>query len=166
MRIICVEPESCPTMTKGPHTYDFGDVAGLTPLLSMYTLGHTFIPPRIHAGGLRYHGMAPIISHLNKLGLIEAKAVHQIPTFQAAITFARSEGIVPAPEPAHAIKIVIDEALACKQSGEAKTILLALSGHGHFDLAAYESYLSGKLEDYEYPKELVDEALVHIPQVR
>jgi tryptophan synthase beta chain len=165
LSIICVEPEACPSVTKGPYAWDFGDVAGMAPIAKMYTLGHTFVPPRIHAGGLRYHGMAPIVSHLNKLGIIETRAEHQVPVFKAAVQFARTEGIIPAPEPAHAIKVVIDEALKCKESGEARTILLALSGHGHFDLAAYDEYLSGKLEDYEYPKELVEEALKLLPEV-
>ncbi len=166
LSIICVEPEACPTVTKGPYTWDFGDVAGMAPIAKMYTLGHTFVPPRIHAGGLRYHGMAPIVSHLNKLGIIETRAEHQVPVFKSAVMFARAEGILPAPEPAHAIKAVVDEALKCKESGEAKTILLALSGHGHFDLGAYDEYLSGKLEDYEYPKELVEEALKQLPEVK
>lgn len=165
LRIICVEPEACPSVTKGPYTWDYGDVAGLAPIARMYTLGHTFVPPKIHAGGLRYHGMAPIICHLHSLGIVEAKAEHQIATFRSAVQFARAEGIVPAPEPAHAIRVVIDEALKCKESGEAKTILLALSGHGHFDLAAYDEYFSGRLEDYEYPKEKVEEALAQLPQV-
>ncbi len=166
LSIICVEPEACPTVTKGPYTWDYGDVAGMAPIAKMYTLGHTFVPPRIHAGGLRYHGMAPLVSHLNKLGIIETRAEHQIPIFKSAVMFARAEGILPAPEPAHAIKAVIDEALKCKESGEAKTILLALSGHGHFDLGAYDEYLSGKLKDYEYPKELVEEALKQLPEVK
>ena len=165
LRIINVEPASCPTMTKGPYTWDYGDVAGMAPIIKMYTLGHTFVPPPVHAGGLRYHGMAPIICHLHKLGLVEAQAVNQLATFEAGITFARTEGIVSAPEPNHAIKVVIDEALKCKESGESKTILLAHSGHGHFDMAAYEAYLSGKLVDYEYPEEKVKEALAHLPEV-
>jgi tryptophan synthase beta chain len=165
LRIICVEPQACPTMTKGPYAWDYGDVAGLTPLLQMYTLGHTFVPPRIHAGGLRYHGMAPIICHLYHLGLIDCQAEYQIPVFRSAVQFARAEGIISAPEPAHAIKVVIDEALKCRESGEAKTILLAHSGHGHFDLGAYEEYFLGKLEDYEYPKEKVEEALAQLPKV-
>jgi len=165
LRIINVEPASCPTMTKGPYTWDYGDVAGLAPIILMNTLGHTFVPPPVHAGGLRYHGMAPIICHLHKLGLVEARAEHQLATFEAGVTFARTEGIVSAPEPNHAIKVVIDEALKCKESGESKTILLAHSGHGHFDMAAYDAYLSGKLEDYEYPEEKVKEALAHLPEV-
>jgi tryptophan synthase beta chain len=165
IRLIAVEPEACPTLTKGPYTYDFGDTAGTTPLLKMYTLGHTFVPPGIHAGGLRYHGMAPLLCHLYKLKLIEVRAEHQVPVFQSAVTFARTEGIIPAPEPAHAIKVAIDEALECRKSGKSKTILIALSGHGHFDLAAYDEYLSGKLQDYEYPMEKVKEALASIPKV-
>ena len=165
LRIINVEPEACPTVTKGPYAYDFGDEAMLTPLVKMYTLGHSFVPPPVHAGGLRYHGMAPIICHLHKLGLVEARAEYQVPVFNAAVQFARAEGHIPAPEPAHAIKVVIDEAVRCKESGEKKTILLALSGHGHFDLAAYDEFLSGKLQDYEYPKEKVEEALAQLPKV-
>ncbi len=165
IQIIAVEPEACPSVTKGPYTWDYGDVAGLAPIAKMHTLGHTFIPPPVHAGGLRYHGMAPIVSHLNVLGLIEARAVNQTAVFQSAIQFARAEGIIPAPEPAHAIKVVIDEALKCKESGEKKTILLALSGHGHFDLGAYELFIAGKLQDYGYPKEKVEEALTKLPKV-
>jgi len=165
LRIICVEPEACPSLTRGLYRYDFGDTARLTPLLKMYTLGHSFIPPRIHAGGLRYHGMAPIICHLYSLGLVEAVAVHQNPVFEAAVLFARTEGIPPAPEPSHAVRVVIDEALRCRETGERKTILLALSGHGHFDLAAYDEYLSGRLPDYAYPRERVEEALAQLPQV-
>ena len=165
LRIINVEPTSCPTLTKGLYAYDFGDVAGMTPLLKMHTLGHEFIPPAVHAGGLRYHGMAPIICHLHKLGLVEARAVPQVATFEAGVTFARTEGIISAPETNHAIRATIDEALKCKESGESKTILLAHSGHGHFDMAAYESYLSDKLADYEYPEEKVKEALASLPTV-
>ena len=165
LRIINVEPTSCPTLTKGLYAYDFGDAAGMTPLLKMHTLGHAFIPPAVHAGGLRYHGMAPIICHLHKLGLVEARAVPQVATFEAGVTFARTEGIISAPETNHAIRATIDEALKCKESGESKTILLAHSGHGHFDMAAYESYLSGKLTDYEYPEEKVKKALASLPEV-
>jgi len=165
LRIINVEPTACPSMTKGPYTWDYGDIAGMAPIVKMNTLGHTFVPPKIHAGGLRYHGMAPIICHLHQLGLVEARAVHQVAAFEAGVQFARAEGIVSAPEPNHAIKVVIDEALACKESGESKTILLAHSGHGHFDLAAYDEYLSGKLEDYEYPEEMVKKALAQLPEV-
>ncbi len=165
LRIICVEPMAAPSLTKGPYAYDFGDVAGLAPILKMYTLGHTFIPSPIHAGGLRYHGMAPIICHLYKLGLVEARAEHQVATFEAGVKFARTEGIITAPEPCHNVKVAIDEALRCREAGEAKIILIAHSGHGHFDLAAYDEYLSGRLEDYEYPEEKVKEALTHLPEV-
>ena len=165
LRIINVEPASCPTLTKGPYAYDFGDQAGLTPLMKMFTLGHNFMPPPIHAGGLRYHGMAPIICHLLNLGLVEARAEHQLGTFKAGITFARSEGIISAPETMHAIRATIDEAIKCKESGEAKTILLAHSGHGHVDMAAYEAYLSGKLSDYEHPAAEIKESLAQLPKV-
>lgn len=165
LQIVAVEPEACPTVTKGPYAWDYGDVAGMAPIALMYTLGHTFEPPPVHAGGLRYHGMAPIICHLVKLGFMEARAVKQVATFEAAVKFARTEGIIPAPEPSHAIKVVIDEALKCKAEGQRKDILLALSGHGHFDLGAYEKYLTGQLEDYEYPEEKVKEALKHLPKV-
>jgi len=165
MRIICVESQAAPSLTKGPYAYDFGDEAGLTPLLKMYTLGHSFVPSPIHAGGLRYHGMAPIICHLYNLGLVEARAEHQLATFKAGVTFARTEGIITAPEPCHDLKVAIDEALKCKESGESKTILIAHSGHGHFDLAAYDEYLSGRMQDYKYPEEKVKEALAQLPQV-
>ena len=166
MRVICAEPESCPTLTKGPYAWDFGDEAGLAPILKMYTLGHSFVPPPVHAGGLRYHGMAPVICHLHKLGLVEATAVPQMAAFEAGITFARTEGIISAPETNHAIRVTIEEALKCRESGEAKTILLAHSGHGNFDMAAYDQYLSGKLQDYKYPEEKVKEALTHLPEVK
>lgn len=165
LRIINVEPESCPTLTKGLYAYDFGDVAGVAPIVKMFTLGHDFIPPPVHAGGLRYHGMAPIVCHLHKLGFVEAQAVPQLATFEAGITFARTEGIISAPETNHAIRVTIDEALKCKESGESKVILLAHSGHGHFDMAAYDDYLSGKLTDYAYPEEKVKEALAHLPEI-
>ena len=165
LRIINVEPMAAPTVTKGLYTYDFGDSARLTPLLKMHTLGHDFIPPPIHAGGLRYHGMAPIICHLHRLGLVEARAEHQIATFEAGVKFARAEGIISAPETNHCIKVAIDEALKCRESGESKTILIAHSGHGHVDMAAYDAYFSGKLKDYEYPEEKVKEALAHLPKV-
>ncbi len=165
LRIICVEPESCPTLTKGLYAYDFGDVAGIAPIVKMYTLGHTFMPPPVHAGGLRYHGMAPIVCHLHKLGFVEAKAVPQLATFEAGVTFARTEGIISAPETNHAIRVTIDEALKCKQEGKSKVILLAHSGHGHFDMGAYESYLSGKLQDFAYPEEMVKQALKSLPEV-
>ena len=165
VRVVAVEPTSCPTLTKGQMRYDFGDTVGLTPLLMMYTLGHDFVPPGIHAGGLRYHGDAPLICQLYKDGLIEAEAHGQRAVFEAALTFARSEGIIPAPESAHAIKGVIDEALRCKEAKEKKTIFFNLSGHGIFDLGAYDAYLSGKLEDYAYPEEKIKEALARLPAV-
>jgi tryptophan synthase beta chain len=165
LRIICVEPQSCPTVTKGLYAYDFGDLVGMTPLLKMYTLGHTFVPPPIHAGGLRYHGMAPIICHLHKLGLIEAQAVPQTKVFEAGVQFARTEGIITGPEPCHDLRVAIDEALKCKKEGKSKTILIAHSGHGHFDLAAYDAYLSGKLQDYAYPEEEVRKAQAELPKV-
>jgi tryptophan synthase beta chain len=165
LRIICVEPESCPTVTKGLYAYDYGDVAGLAPIAKMFTLGHGFIPPPVHAGGLRYHGMAPIICHLHRLGFVEARAVPQITTFEAGVTFARTEGIISAPETNHAIRVTIDEALKCKEEGKSKVILLAHSGHGHFDMAAYEAYLSGKLTDYAYPEDMVKAALKELPEV-
>ena len=165
LRIICAEPQSCPSLTRGVCAYDFGDTAGMTPLFKMHTLGHTFMPPPVHAGGLRYHGMAPIISHLYNLGIVEAKAVPQVATFEAGVKFARTEGFISAPETNHAIRVAIDEALKCKESGEAKTILIAHSGHGHFDMAAYEQYLTGQLSDYEYPEAMVKEALAHLPKV-
>jgi len=165
LRIINVEPDSCPTLTKGLYAYDFGDVAGMAPIAKMFTLGHGFMPPPVHAGGLRYHGMAPLICHLHKLGFVEARSVPQLATFEAGIQFARTEGIISAPETNHAIRAVIDEALKCKESGEKKVILFNHSGHGHFDMAAYEAYLSGKLQDYAYPEDLVKEALKSLPEV-
>jgi len=165
LRIVCVEPESCPTMTRGLYAYDYGDTAGMAPIAKMHTLGHTFIPPPIHAGGLRYHGMAPIICKLYDLGLVEAVAVHQIAVFEAAIKFARTEGIISGPEPSHNLKVAIDEALKCKESGEAKTILIAHSGHGHFDLAAYDAYLSGKLQDFAWPEEEIKKAQAELPEI-
>jgi len=165
LRCIAVEPMACPSLTKGHYEFDYGDVAGMAPIAKMCTLGHDFMPPPVHAGGLRYHGMSPLISKLYKLGLIEAKAVFQIPTFDAGVQFARTEGILPAPESCHAIRVAIDEALECKKKGQSKVILFNLSGHGHFDLAAYDEYLSGKLADYEYPDEKVQEALKTLPKV-
>ncbi len=165
LRIINVEPESCPTLTKGLYAYDLGDVAGMAPIAKMFTLGHGFMPPPVHAGGLRYHGMSPLISHLHKLGFVEAVAVPQLATFEAGITFARTEGIISAPETCHAIRATIDEALKCKATGEKKVILFNHSGHGHFDMAAYEQYLTGKLQDYAYPEDLVKKALKDLPEV-
>jgi tryptophan synthase beta chain len=161
-RIVAVEPSACPTLTKGRFTYDFGDTAKLTPLIKMFTLGHDFMPPGIHAGGLRYHGASPLISHLLQHGYIEAKAYTQTPVFEAAIQFARTEGILPAPESSHAIRAAIDEALAAREEGRARVILFNLSGHGHFDLSAYENYLGGKLQDYEYPSAEIERALAAI----
>ena len=165
VQFIAVEPEACPSITRGTFTYDFGDTAQMTPLIKMYTLGHTFVPPPIHSGGLRYHGMSPLISHLCDEGIIEARAVYQQAIFEAATLFARTEGILPAPEPTHAIKVTIEEALNCKESGESKVILFNLCGHGHFDMAAYDAYLSGKLEDYAYPQAEVEKALAGLPQI-
>lgn len=164
-QIIAVEPESCPSLTKGLYAYDYGDVAGLTPLLKMFTLGSHFMPPPVHAGGLRYHGMSPLVTHLLKLGLIEARSVPQIATFEAGIQFARSEGYISAPETNHAIRAGIDEAIKCRESGESKTILIGHSGHGHVDMASYDAYLSGKLADYAYPDDKVQEALHQLPKV-
>ncbi len=164
-RFVAVEPMASPSLTKGRYVYDFGDTMQMTPMMKMYTLGHSFIPAPIHAGGLRYHGMAPIVCHLYDLNLIEAVAVHQIAVFDAAVTFARTEGIVPAPESAHAIRGAIDEALKCKENGEKKVIVFNLSGHGHFDMGAYDAYFSGQLKDYEYPSEAVEKALSQLPQI-
>jgi len=158
-RIVAVEPTACPSLTRGSFAYDFGDIAKLTPLVKMYTLGHDFVPPGIHAGGLRYHGASPLISHLVHLGEIDGKAYTQLPVFDAAVQFARTEGILPAPESSHAIRAAVDEALEAKRDGRSKVILFCLSGHGHFDLAAYENYLSGKLQDYEYQPRNIDAAL-------
>jgi len=165
VRIIAVEPSACPSLTRGRYAYDFGDTGHLTPLVKMHTLGSTFIPPPFHAGGLRYHGMAPLVSHLKELGLIEARAVRQNACFEAAVTFARAEGIVPAPESTHAIRIAIDEALRCKGEGSARTILFNLSGHGHFDMQAYTDYFAGKLEDRDYDEAALKAALASLPQV-
>ncbi len=165
VRIVAVEPSACPTLTRGEFRYDFGDTVGMTPLLKMHTLGHSFMPPGFHAGGLRYHGSAPIVSALLDQGLIEAISVNQLPTFEAAIAFARSEGIVPAPESAHAIRAAIDEALAARDAGEEKTILFGLSGNGNLDLAAYQNYLSGNLVDYVNPQAEIDASLAELPTV-
>jgi tryptophan synthase beta chain len=164
-RIIAVEPEAAPSLTRGVYAYDFGDTAKMAPVAKMFTLGHDFMPEPIHAGGLRYHGMSPLVSLLKEHGYIEARSVHQRATFEAGVLFARAEGILPAPEPTHAIRVAIDEALAAKEAGEAKVILFNLCGHGHFDLSAYERYLSGSLEDYEYPRERVEAALARLPRV-
>jgi tryptophan synthase beta chain len=159
VRVVAVEPEACPTLTRGLYLYDFGDTAATTPLLKMYTLGHGFVPPAIHAGGLRYHGDAPLVCLLYDHKLIEAVAYGQRTVFDAAVQFARTEGILPAPESAHAIRNAIDEALICKRDGTSRVILFNLSGHGHFDLAAYDAYLTGRLEDYAYPEAQVKEAM-------
>ncbi len=164
-RFIAVEPESCPSLTRGEYRYDFGDTAATTPLMKMHTLGHTFVPPGIHAGGLRYHAMAPLICQLHDLGAIEARAYHQTAVFDAAVQFARAEGIIPAPESAHAIRSAIDEALAAKEAGESKVVLFNLSGHGHFDLGAYDQYFAGELQDYAYPAAAVQEAMKGVPAV-
>jgi len=164
-RLVAVEPSATPTITKGSYTFDYGDTAKMAPVVKMHTLGHSFVPPAIHAGGLRYHGMAPSMSAFCDAGLIDAVSVKQRPTFEAAVTFAKAEGIIPAPETSHAVRIAIDEALDAKEKGENRTILFNFSGHGHFDLAAYESYLSSSLEDYEYPAEDIEEAMKDLPQV-
>ncbi|GMR06731.1 MAG: TrpB-like pyridoxal phosphate-dependent enzyme [Gammaproteobacteria bacterium] len=165
IRLVAVEPTSCPTLTRGHYAYDFGDTLGMTPLLLQYTLGHDFIPPSIHAGGLRYHGDSTLVSQMYKEGLIEALAVPQIATFEAGVTFARSEGIIPAPESNHAIRAVIDEALRCRESAEEKTLFFNLSGHGHFDMSSYDMYFADELVDYEYPEEEIERALQNLPKV-
>jgi tryptophan synthase beta chain len=164
-RVIAVEPAACPTLTKGKYAYDFGDTAHLTPLVKMHTLGSTFIPPGFHAGGLRYHGMAPLVSHVAELGLIEARSYHQVACFEAGVEFARCEGIVPAPEATHAVRCAIDEALRCKREGKSETILFNMSGHGHFDMGAYISYFEGKLVDQDYDQKELAMALAGLPAV-
>jgi tryptophan synthase beta chain len=165
-RLIAVEPASCPSLTKGKYTFDYGDSAAMAPVVKMHTLGHTFMPPGIHAGGLRYHGMAPSVSALVENRNIEARAVNQIETFKAAVAFMRAEGVIPAPESAHAIRAAIDEALLCRTEGKKKVIAFNLSGHGHFDMGAYDAFHQGKLEDYAYPESLVREAMTHLPDVQ
>ncbi len=164
-RVVAVEPAACPSLTKGRFTYDFGDTGHLTPLVKMHTLGSTFVPPGIHAGGLRYHGMAPLVSHVMDLGLMEAITVHQLDAFAAGIQFARSEGIIPAPEANHAVAGAVREALRAKEEGKPRTILFSLSGHGHFDMQSYIDYQAGKLENYEYPAEEIAMALAGLPTV-
>src|SRR4051795_1929070 len=164
VRIVAAEPAACPTLTRGVYAYDFGDTAGLTPLMPMYTLGHDFVPPPVHAGGLRYHGDAPMVCGLVKAGRIEARAFRQNATFEAAVRFARTEGIIPAPEPAHAIRAVIEEADAAREAGEERVILFNLCGHGNFDLGAYDAYLSGALEDPEFSEEDMQAALARLPE--
>jgi tryptophan synthase beta chain len=163
-RFVAAEPAACPTLTRGRYAYDFGDTVGMTPLMPMYTLGHDFVPPPVHAGGLRYHGDAPSLSALVKAGLVEAKAIAQTAAFEAAVRFARCEGIIPGPEPAHAIRAVFDEADAAKQAGEERVVLFNLSGHGHFDMSAYAAYFAGELEDLEMPEEELVSALDRLPE--
>lgn len=164
-RLVAVEPKASPSLTKGIYAFDYGDTAQMAPIVKMHTLGHSFIPPAIHAGGLRYHGMAPLLCSLYDAGLIEAKAVHQIPTFEAALLFAHTEGLLPAPESAHAIRVAIDEALEAKERGEKRVILFNLSGHGNFDLSAYEAYKNGKLENFDYPDEEIEKIKGRLPDV-
>ena len=164
MRFLAAEPAACPTLTRGVYRYDFGDTAGLTPLMPMFTLGHDFVPPPVHAGGLRYHGDAPMLCGLVRAGLVEARAYGQNDVFAAAVRFARSEGIIPGPEPAHAIRAVFDEAEAAREAGEPRVILLGLSGHGHFDLAAYDAFLAGRLEDPEFSEADMEAALERLPE--
>jgi tryptophan synthase beta chain len=165
VRLLAVEPSSCPTLTKGVYAFDYGDTAKMAPIAKMYTLGHDFMPPGIHAGGLRYHGASPLVSQLVNAGVVEARAVPQLACFDAAVQFARTELIIPAPESSHAIRAAVDEALQAKQEGKARTILFNLSGHGHVDMAAYDDYFAGKLEDFEYPAERVKESLKALPKV-
>jgi tryptophan synthase beta chain len=164
-RLLAVEPDASPSLTRGAYTFDYGDTARMAPVVKMHTLGHSFVPAPIHAGGLRYHGMAPSLSALVEAGYVEAISVPQLSTFEAAVQFTRSEGILPAPESAHAIRAAIDEALDAKMKGEKRVILFNLSGHGHFDLAAYEAYLHGQLQDYAYPAEAVRQAMFDLPKV-
>ena len=164
-RIIAAEPAACPSLTRGTYTWDNADVVGMAPIVKMHTLGHTFVPPGIHAGGLRYHGMSPQVSALVDNGFIEAQAVDQVDTFEGGVMFGKTEGILPAPESNHAVRVAINEALACKESGEEKTILFNLSGHGNFDMAAYGAYAEGTLERYEYPANEIEEAMEHLPEV-
>jgi len=165
VRLVAVEPTSCPTLTKGVYAYDFGDAVGLTPLMKMFTLGHDFMPPGIHAGGLRYHGDSALVSQLYNEGLVEALAIPQLETFEAGVLFARAEGVVPAPESTHAVAAAIRSARECKETGEAKTLLFNLSGHGLLDMAAYDRYFAGELRDYDYPEEAIKESLAHLPKV-
>ncbi len=165
MKVIAAEPSACPSLTKGTYAYDFGDTGKLTPLVKMHTLGSGFIPPSIHAGGLRYHGMAPLVSHLKELNLIEARAVDQLDCFKAGLLFAQNEGIIPAPEATHAIKIAIDEALLCKQEGVSRTIAFNLSGHGHLDLGSYASYFAGSLENTDFHEDEMKNAILELPVV-
>jgi tryptophan synthase beta chain len=163
VRFVAAEPAACPTLTRGTYAYDFGDTAGLTPLMAMHTLGHDFVPPPVHAGGLRYHGDAPMLCAFVEAGMVEARAYRQNETFAAALQFARTEGIIPAPEPAHAIRATVEEALAAKEAGEERVLLFGLCGHGHFDLGAYDAYLSGTLEDPDFDQASIDAALARLP---
>jgi tryptophan synthase beta chain len=163
VRFVAAEPAACPTLTRGAYRYDFGDTVGMTPLLPMYTLGHDFVPPPVHAGGLRYHGDSPIVSGLVKAGVVEARAFTQNTAFEAAVRFARNEAILPGPEPAHAIAATFEEALAAREAGEQRVILLGLSGHGHFDMAAYDAYFAGQLEDVEFSEREMEAALERLP---
>ena len=165
VRILAIEPTSCPTLTKGVYAFDYGDTAKMAPVAKMYTLGHDYMPPGIHAGGLRYHGASPLVSQLVHAGIVEARAVPQLACFEAAVLFARSEGIIPAPESSHAIRGAIDEVLQAKEEGKEKTILFNLSGHGHVDMVAYDDYFAGKLDDFEYPAEAIKESLSNLPNV-
>jgi tryptophan synthase beta chain len=163
-RLVAVEPTACPTLTRGRYAYDFGDAAGMAPMAKMYTLGHGFVPTGIHAGGLRYHGMSPIVSMLRQMNVLDAVAVQQNAAFDAAVLFARTEGICPAPESSHAIRVAIDEAIRCRETGEEKCIVFNLSGHGHFDLSSFDKYLAGELEDFDLPQQSIDEALHDLPR--
>jgi tryptophan synthase beta chain len=165
VRILAVEPSSCPTLTKGVYAFDYGDTAKMAPIAKMYTLGHDFMPPGIHAGGLRYHGASPLVSQLVNAGVVEARAVPQLACFEAAVLFARTELIIPAPESSHAIRGAVEEALRAKDEGKERVILFNLSGHGHVDMAAYDAYFAGQLEDFEYPADKVKESLAHLPKV-
>ena len=165
VEILGVEPAACPSLTKGKYAYDFGDVAKMTPLMKMYTLGSSFIPPAVHAGGLRYHGMAPQISNVARQGLMSARTVQQLDVFRDAVIFARAEGITPAPESSHAISAAMDEARKCKESGESRAILFNLSGHGHMDMAAYIEYFAGSLKNYDYSEEEIAMALSGLPSL-
>jgi tryptophan synthase beta chain len=166
VRVVAMEPTSCPTLTKGVYAFDYGDTARMAPVVKMYTLGHDFVPPGIHAGGLRYHGASPLVSQLVNAGLVEARAAGQLACFDAAVQFARTEAIIPAPESSHAIRGAIDEALRAKEEGKERVILFNLSGHGHVDMAAYDAYFAGQLEDFEYPAAKVKDSLAHLPEVK
>jgi len=165
VRVVAVEPASCPTLTSGVYAFDYGDTAKMAPVAKMYTLGHDFMPPGIHAGGLRYHGASPLVSQLVHAGIVDARAVPQLACFEAAVLFSRTEGIIPAPESSHAIRGAVDEALQAKEEGKEKTILFNLSGHGHVDMAAYDAYFSGELKDYDYPEESIKASLANLPKV-